>query len=743
MTDDNNNYYRRDISQSHVDGDDGYSLPSPQAGSGARSSSLRSPSHGAASSPPPQRVSRSSFESDLVKNDSDHRGFATSITDMFDKPEYEREDCCAITCCGVFQADRNRYLITNIPAPSWQKRWNVHFCTPLLIFAWAMVCAINIPDQFLNQLLSTGFVVCLVLYLCIQCSKGSIKRKQARKNLLWSKYNYTATRGHFQHYRRPDNHGDDDDSDAISSDASQNTENLQYMMGQTPSDINNSQGLWGFYLNDMTSNSNNRTDVEGGDVDATSSFNKKNIRNNLCSKLFHCVNTCCCGLICKRHIQLCGMCAVAQEARELELLLPERMKQIDYITMQPIIQYYPLIYQDRHVDNRLQHKQWWSRLSELSKLIVYTFGGVSGILLIWSLLSPFLHHNFGFGNFVVFCLTVLQAVGFLAVVHWHHALDVSVDALIKYFASGFCLSTSLAVTYELIVGLIIRIIMTSLISLAGIETVEENGYSMTGMTSGIAGNLLTLNSATTTTASATYREYIRTWGNDHPVAYAIYLLITSFLLAALIEEICKYFGYRMVDHPDFYSQRKLDEAVAESDSQQDFSQQDNKMKSKGAATTVAMVATALGYACCENIVYVFIYGRSPQAGTQVGILLLRSILPVHPLAAAIQSIRVVRRDVEKDDRMTLGRIVLPSIILHGVYDFMAMLIDFIYERRANYIMDDDQPFTRGSNQGVVNCLVSLAVLLVGAYWYLRNALKQRKRLEALDQSERIDNSRLI
>jgi hypothetical protein len=40
-----------------------------------------------------------------------HRGFSTSIYDLFTSPETERVDCCAMTCCGLMQHDRDRYLL--------------------------------------------------------------------------------------------------------------------------------------------------------------------------------------------------------------------------------------------------------------------------------------------------------------------------------------------------------------------------------------------------------------------------------------------------------------------------------------------------------------------------------------------------------------------------------------------------------------------------------------------------------
>ena len=85
-----------------------------------------------------------------------------------------------------------------------------------------------------------------------------------------------------------------------------------------------------------------------------------------------------------------------------------------------------------------------------------------------------------------------------------------------------------------------------------------------------------------------------------------------------------------------------------------------------------MVSTALGFACCENLVYIFIYSP-PSLDNQISTLLARSFFPVHPLCAAIQSIGVCRRDLEGDKRYGLGRIILPAFVLHGSFDFVLML----------------------------------------------------------------------
>jgi len=80
-----------------------------------------------------------------------HRGFSTSIGAMFSNVEEERVDCCALTCCGMFQSDRDRYLLTGVTPPSPLKRIFVHLMLPLFILFLAGFAASHIPDMVLNE----------------------------------------------------------------------------------------------------------------------------------------------------------------------------------------------------------------------------------------------------------------------------------------------------------------------------------------------------------------------------------------------------------------------------------------------------------------------------------------------------------------------------------------------------------------------------------------------------------------
>ena len=56
------------------------------------------------------------------------------------------------------------------------------------------------------------------------------------------------------------------------------------------------------------------------------------------------------------------------------------------------------------------------------------------------------------------------------------------------------------------------------------------------------------------------------------------------------------------------------------------------LQSQGVAITVAMVSVSLGFACCENLIYIFLYNRGPL-DAEIAVLISRSLFPIHPLCA--------------------------------------------------------------------------------------------------------------
>lgn len=534
----------------------------------------------------------------------DYRGFDTSITHSFLDKRHRQTDACSLACCGMLQSDRDRYLLTGIRPPSWIRRFFVHFMTPLMLFLVACWGATHISNAYLNQLLSTMLVVFLILLMVMQlCCKARWKKVLVRKEVLWRKYQFNSPDSSMP---SPDQEDDDYEHAKL------------YLQGQSYWDLQCAHAVIGCYRNDY---------------DAADQEEPKDI----CAWLFRLYTKSCFGC-CGFQLQVCGVCALAQEARELELMVPsDRRRRMDYVTMENSLDYYAEVLQA--LQQSTTHYAWWSwnLLSQLSKQLLQLW-----VIAVVSLVVLAIALRFSLAHVLIFIGTFAHAWLVLYLVHgvWH-SRTVSFDLVIKAFTCGFFLVVILAVSWEVACGLVFKLFIDILMALSGISmAVDEDGYDMT--TFGGFG-----------VAAATRKEYLEAYGQNHPFVYALLLVIHAFILAAFLEELAKYMGFNMIlDHPDFWTRSELESAVSvavnnaahsandqidEDNSIQasvpsieevtsdqkatdydvkmklmelPFAMQEKTMEQKGAAITICMVAIALGFACCENLAYVFVYNEN-------------------------------------------------------------------------------------------------------------------------------------
>jgi RsiW-degrading membrane proteinase PrsW (M82 family) len=334
--------------------------------------------------------------------------------------------------------------------------------------------------------------------------------------------------------------------------------------------------------------------------------------------------------------------------------------------------------------------------------------------------------------------TLFQPILILYFVYWFwNRFDISLDAIIKFFASGFVIATSTAMVYEMLVSALTTIAV-SVAALFGVLALA------------LAGDL---------TISLDDDTPVLSVPSKFRITIALLAaFLNSFVVAALVEELAKYLCFLMVEHPDFPDESSetasddAEEALLPEQSQ-GVSRESRKVSfvSRGAAITIAMVTTALGFACAENLLYVFVYAP-PGVATEVSTLLARSLFPVHPLAAALQSIGVCRRDLERDSSTGVGRILLPALLLHGTFDFVLMAAQVwsqVYERYED--QGDDGTNNQAGSEVIPNAsadtaedltdalpelIASVTILLVGIAYYVIQARSQRIRLKALDQEHR-------
>ena len=480
--------------------------------------------------------------------------------------------------------------------------------------------------------------------------------------------------------------------------------------------------------------------------------------------------------------------------------------------MEAILKYYPAIYQHRHhgasapilstpeetTSSTAQPPRRTALflghpLSLLSHRLLQFLLFVWVLMLVWSYVGTYYYtyilgrrghrqHQFQIFDCVLMLFTFLQSFALLGVwtyfVNRIKSSELSLDAMIKYFASGFFLSASLALFWEVLASAIINTFVSLLLAILGVDRVGDPQSDHTGSASfGAVSFLPTLTSRPTLLSrmygyssmddpmSVKRPDYATVFGMDHPFLYTIYILFATFIVAGFIEELCKYFGYRMVEHPDFFTRDELEEAsmILQSSSYVDedegevvqqrsdrterlqpavvnFSKQGQSIQARGAAITLAMVSVAIGFACCENLIYIFFYAGSSFT-MELGVLLMRSCFPVHPILAAIQSIRVCERDLEGSRSMKLGRIILPAVLFHGTFDFFIVFISFIGRLVGQGVEDGDLRISNTTEfLSVVSCVVIMFITLMYLY---NESGRQRERLAALDFESTVDRSSLI
>ena len=162
--------------------------------------------------------------------------------------------------------------------------------------------------------------------------------------------------------------------------------------------------------------------------------------------------------------------------------------------------------------------------------------------------------------------------------------------------------------------------------------------------------------------------------------------------------------------------------------------------------TIACLSLSWLSACCSP----------PGIGTQISTLIARSLFPVHPLCAAIQSIGVCKRDLEGNRRFGLGRILFPAILLHGSFDFVLMVSAYFQERENIIEGNDDDgisepspspspsPDDDGSIGDQLPALISgLVFVITGYIYYVVQSRAQNRRLTTMDNAAREQSAPLV
>lgn len=472
---------------------------------------------------------------------------------------------------------------------------------------------------------------------------------------------------------------------------------------------------------------------------------------------------CCCGRLCKCWCQLFSSCALAQEARETRLLLPPSMQRVDLMTHQPFQEYAKDVNNLRMKFMEKTNRTWLQHYSALSHLSRYILVGF--ILIMVFVLTTLLSHptgRFGWGDAVVLIATFSQSFLVLFIVFGiFHRSDLSFDAVIKFFAVGFCICVSVGFILE-------AVLINSMLSIMYFL------YYLLDWTIG---------------------ENFQDWMTDNYRFVSIFSeLINAYFVAALVEELCKYYGFRFVEHPDLLFLTGLDRTAKQAkssggldaykydsqlisnfssdhgcDSESLDSRGRRKMSKKklnrnsgddedevepelrtlqqqAAAITTGMISVAVGLACAENCLYVFLLGGAGGSvvdmSVRLCILLFRSVFPIHALGAAMQSINMIRKFIEEkhggERNIGVGRIIFPAVLLHGTFDAILMSVnayieasyESYYENGGN---GDEIPFNAVA-VNLIACLGIIGVMAVSFGWYSHQNKMQMLRLAMFDMS---------
>lgn len=163
------------------------------------------------------------------------------------------------------------------------------------------------------------------------------------------------------------------------------------------------------------------------------------------------------------------------------------------------------------------------------------------------------------------------------------------------------------------------------------------------------------------------------------------------------------------------------------------------IRQRASAVTTAVISCAVGLACAENVIYIFFLG-SNNTQEELRMLMFRSIFPVHGLCGAMQSIGIIGKFVEEDvasNHVGVGKIVIPSIILHGIFDSILMLAneyieDFNDEYYGNRGDTDTESIKHVFSINIITGISIIGIMSLGVLWYLRQNTEQKLRLKTIE-----------
>ncbi len=84
--------------------------------------------------------------------------------------------------------------------------------------------------------------------------------------------------------------------------------------------------------------------------------------------------------------------------------------------------------------------------------------------------------------------------------------------------------------------------------------------------------------------------------------------------------------------------------------------------------------------------------------------------------------------------MTLGWILFPAVFLHGSFDFIIMVLNFLSQLSENDYDDDDNDGNQSDNTtyGLIGLLLSFFFIIAGLVYFFRESHAQKGRINQID-----------
>lgn len=417
----------------------------------------------------------------------------------------------------------------------------------------------------------------------------------------------------------------------------------------------------------------------------------------------------------------CSCCSVCQEAREAKAA---GLKMRDLISGEAI---------DESVSNEPKSMALNMELSKTSKLLLYGSSCLLFIVLVALVVTG------DASDAICFLLVFVQpaAIAFLLIKKSASAASERdgsesspsvppLDLLVKLFFVGFTLTTLQASMIEgFIMGASRAILLTLTVAEAVLKPsaalLDEqqqqgqwlnlhNGFfrkfvadattqllmgeSNTGAAADVPPNpfdTLFAPPGDESPSASPYIEMQRGALRAHIFVVIFAIAMFSFLVAAGVEETLKHFIVRCCGMP-------------------------KGMLSDPFRVLICLVVGALGFESCENLLFIAaittpVLPHTSVFASKLLVLFIRGVLPIHALCATLQAVDL-SYVLGGERNYSLFRVLLPSILLHGTYDFNLLLFS-----NLQYMYPNSKAAV---SFVVLPILFAIIIAVVGAVYALRS-----------------------